>query len=102
MRDGLSRDKRRLAAGLLFMGLPLAASVVAVFVLGRPSRGRVAPGVPFLVGSGWALVLGAAVVFYRSYAGEPNGEGPGSGASPGERRQGRDPDGSAADREPHR
>lgn len=75
MREGLSRDKRRLAAGLLLMALTVGASLVAVFVLGRPAGARVAPGVPFLVASGWALVLGAAVVFYRTYP-DPADRGP--------------------------
>lgn len=77
VRDGLSRDKRRLALGLLLMALLLGTTLISVFMLGRPTEGRLAPGVPFLVGSGWTLVLASAVVFYRSYSGEP-----GDGAAP--------------------
>ena len=65
-----SRDKRRLAIGLAFMAALLGGSLVSAFLLGRPAPGGViAPGVPVLVGGGWALVLGAAVVFYRTYSG---------------------------------
>lgn len=80
MRDGLSRDKRRLAAGLLLMALTFATAFIGVFLLGRPGDGAMAPGVPFLVGSGWVLVLAAAVVFYRSYAGEPEDDPPAGAA----------------------
>ena len=79
LTDGLSRDKRRLVLGLWFMALLLATTLVAVFLLGTTDGRRMAPGVPFLVGSGWVLVLGAAVTFYRSYSGEPDereGDGP--------------------------
>lgn len=83
VRDGLSRDKRRLALGLLLMALLLGTTLISVFMLGRPTEGRLAPGVPFLVGSGWVLVLASAVVFYRSYSGEPgDGAVPGGGISP--------------------
>lgn len=79
VRDGLSRDKRRLAVGLVLMAMLLGTTLVSVFMLGRPTQGRLAPGVPFLVGSGWILVLASAIVFYRSYSGEPGG-----GAAPEE------------------
>lgn len=69
-RSGSSRDRRRLALGLLFMALFLASTLAAVFLWGGPpASGGVAPGVPLLVASGWVLVAGAAAVFYRTFPG---------------------------------
>lgn len=84
-----SRDKRRLAIGLAFMAALLGGSLVSAFVLGRPSPGAaIAPGVPLLVVGGWALVLAAAVVFYRTYAGTREQAAGGSGGK--ESREGPD------------
>lgn len=67
-RPGLSPDVRRFLLGLLFMGGLLGSSLASVFLLGRPAEGAaVAPGVPALALSGGALVIAAAVVFYRTY-----------------------------------
>lgn len=82
--SGSGRDRRRLGLGLLFMALFLATTLAAVFLWGRPSAGdAVAPGVPFLIGSGWVLVAGAAAVFYTTFPGEP-GDGAGSGEPGGD------------------
>lgn len=65
---GATSDLRRLLLGLLFMAALLGSSLVSVFLLGRPAEGAaVAPGVPALALSGGALVIAAAVVFYRTY-----------------------------------
>jgi hypothetical protein len=46
----------------------LGSSLASVFLLGRPAEGAaIAPGVPALALSGGALVIFAAVVFYRTY-----------------------------------
>ncbi|MFW6193799.1 MAG: hypothetical protein ACOC83_09970 [Gemmatimonadota bacterium] len=70
-RDGSresSSDVRRLLLGLLLMAGLLGSSLASVFLLGRPSEGAaVAPGVPALALSGAALVVAAAVIFYRTY-----------------------------------
>lgn len=81
---GPSRDRRRLAIGLLFMAGFLLTALASAFLLGRPPEdGLVAPGVPFLVASGWGLVIGAAAAFYRTFPGED----PGDGADRGERER---------------
>ncbi len=70
LAGGASRDKKRLAVGIGFMLLLFAATLVSAFVLGRPMTGAVvAPGVPFLILSGWGIVIAAALVFYRTYRG---------------------------------
>lgn len=76
-REAPSRDGRRLAVGVAFMALLLLVALAAAFLLGRPAEGAViAPGVPLLVLGGWVLIVGAAVVFYRTY---PGGGGAGDG-----------------------
>jgi len=94
---GPSRDRRRLTLGFLFMALFLLSAVAAAFLLGRPPEdGAVAPGVPFLVASGWLLVLGAAAVFYRTFPGGGAADEEKEGARPGvEASPGRDPGGEA-------
>lgn len=65
---GPSRHLRRLLLGLLFMALLLASTLASAFLLGRPGEGDVvAPGVPLLVLTGGALIVAAAVVFYRTF-----------------------------------
>lgn len=83
---GPSRDRRRLVLGLAFMAGFLLTALAAAFLLGRPPEtGSVAPGVPFLVASGWALVLGAAAVFYRTFPGDAPGDHPVEEPGGGER-----------------
>lgn len=66
--DGPSRHLRRFLLGLLFMTLLLASTLASAFLLGRPGEGdAVAPGVPVLVLTGGALIVAAAVVFYRTF-----------------------------------
>lgn len=81
--DGPSRDRRRLALGGLFMAGFLLTALAAAFLLGRPpDDGPVAPGVPFLVVSGWVLVIGAAAVFYRTFPEAEGGDGDGEDDAP--------------------
>jgi uncharacterized RDD family membrane protein YckC len=65
---GTSPHLRRLLLGLLFMALLLASTLASAFLLGRPGEGSaVAPGVPVLVLTGGAVIVAAAVVFYRTF-----------------------------------